>query len=302
MNGVIVVDKPEGLTSSQVVNTIKKSYSIKKAGHVGTLDPIATGVLPVCINEATKIIPFMDSSLKEYSATMMLGVVTDSMDRTGNILDRRHIGKIKESDILDVLSRFKGNIKQVPPMYSALKKDGVRLYRLARKGIEVEREPRQVFIEELELEEFENPMLRFFARCSGGTYIRALCADIGESLSCGAHLYHLRRLKSSNFDITQATCFDEIKEGRFNLIDMDSALPEMRSLEIDKDLEKIVKNGKRITRSYFNKVNMCNLKAGERIKLKRGKSLVAVVEVAVSSEFFSVHEEEQVFKICRVFN
>ncbi|MGB2692054.1 MAG: tRNA pseudouridine(55) synthase TruB, partial [Thermodesulfobacteriota bacterium] len=201
MNGVLILDKPKGITSHKAVSEVNKIVKAKRAGHTGTLDPFATGVLPICFNNATKIIPYMKDDFKKYEAVIHLGISTDTLDNTGKILKECDPGILNKNVIIDAFSKYKGKIKQIPPMFSAIKKDGVRLYELARKGIEVERTPREVTINDIELMEFDSPLIRFKVECSRGTYIRVLAEDISNDLGCGGHLTELRRIESDGFNI-----------------------------------------------------------------------------------------------------
>jgi tRNA pseudouridine55 synthase len=199
MNGFLIIDKPAGITSHDVVAIVRRILKQKKVGHTGTLDPFATGVLPVALGEATKIIPYLDESVKEYRAIMRLGVSTDSQDLTGKIVQQKDEGSITEARVLEAFAAVTGSISQVPPMFSAVKQGGVPLYKLARLGEEVERLPRQIIIHSLSLNHFQLPFVTFTVRCSRGTYVRTLANDLGDSLGCGAHLVELRRTRSGSF-------------------------------------------------------------------------------------------------------
>ncbi len=204
MNGVLIIDKPEGWTSHDVVAYVKKRLGARKVGHLGTLDPIATGVLPLVIDGATKFARFLDAGKKEYIARLRLGVETDTYDSAGKAVATADCSHIKEEDIERVLSSFRGRITQVPPMYSAVKRNGTPLYKLARKGITVERETKEVEIFALEITAMELPSVDFRAVCSKGTYIRAICHDAGRALGCGAHMAGLRRVRCGDFSIAEA--------------------------------------------------------------------------------------------------
>ncbi len=302
-DGVLVLDKPRGFTSTQAVNKVKKLLKIKKAGHVGTLDPLATGVLPVCLNKATRIIPFLDDDFKQYTATMELGIVTDSMDITGNIIRKKDIGKINKSDILQIFKKFTGIIEQIPPMYSAIKKNGVRLYELARKGIEVERKPRTVHIRELELLDYKHPFISFKVDCSKGTYVRVICSDIGEVLGCGARMNELKRLRCCNFDISESYDINNLEEGKYEIINMDKSLRNLRSFEIKGDLVRDIRYGKLFSKSLLSNMDYDYFSQGEILKLKYCNQLVSVVQSLVSSEKLNDYgENDKIFKINRVFN
>jgi tRNA pseudouridine55 synthase len=212
MHGFVVIDKPEGLTSHDVVAAIRRICQTKKVGHTGTLDPFATGVLPVAIGEGTKVIPFLDESVKVYQAVLRLGTSTDTQDRTGTVLRQGEWQHLTPADIRAAIPHFTGPIAQIPPMYSALKRDGVPLYRLARAGKEVVREPRQITIHALTIDQYSLPDVTFTVSCSPGTYVRTLAADIGEMLGCGAHLVSLRRLQSGPFSLAGSFTLATLQE------------------------------------------------------------------------------------------
>ncbi len=203
MNGILVADKPGGWTSHDVVAAVKKKLGARKVGHLGTLDPLATGVLPLVINRATRFARFLDGGKKVYLASMELGVETDTYDKDGQVV-ARHDVNVKEDDVARVFSTFRGKISQVPPMYSSRKINGVPLYKLARKGLVVEREPKEIEIFESEITSMSLPFVDFRVVCSRGTYIRTLCHDAGRALGCGARLVSLRRVGCGEFTDTEA--------------------------------------------------------------------------------------------------
>lgn len=209
MQGLLLIDKPEGITSFGAVARIKSLAGIKRVGHTGTLDPMATGVLPVLIGRPTVLCDCLLKADKEYIAQIQLGVTTDTLDRTGTVLKTSPVAVSKEQ-LEAVLQGFLGKSMQLPPMYSALKKDGVRLYELARNGQAVERRPREIEIKKLELLHFENDLFSVRVACSKGTYIRSLAADIGERLSTGAVLTGLRRTKTAGFSIEECIPLEQI--------------------------------------------------------------------------------------------
>ena len=226
MNGIIVINKPKDYTSFDVVAVMRRLLSEKKIGHTGTLDPMATGVLPILVGRTTKLQSFILEADKEYIATFQLGVTTDTLDITGKVLSSV-TSQVKALELKDVLASFRGKIKQVPPMYSAVQKNGVRLYDLARKGIEVEREAREVTINELRLLRFDEASQSgtFLVNCSKGTYVRTLCDDIGKKLGCGAVLTNLQRTKTCDFDIKNSITLDEARELAANGVLHKSILP-----------------------------------------------------------------------------
>lgn len=210
-DGLLVVDKPQGRTSLDVVREIKKRFSIQKAGHIGTLDPFATGVLPIALNEGTKLIPFLEDDPKAYEAVMRLGEETDTDDPSGEVIRQGEWRSLSTERVQKVFQSFLGKIRQTPPMFSAVKVNGKPLYRLARKGIEIERKEREVFIYDLKIVEIDPPWVHFKITCSKGTYIRALARDIGRKIGCGAHLSALRRTRSGPFSIDQSLCLESLK-------------------------------------------------------------------------------------------
>lgn len=212
VDGILVVDKPGGRSSAGAADDAKRIVGAARAGHAGTLDPMATGVLVVCLGEATKVATYLLADDKAYEAEVVLGIETDTLDRTGKIVRETPGGEgVARAAVEAVLARFRGEQDQVPPMYSAIKQGGVRLYHQARRGVEVAREPRRVRIDRLELVAFAPPRLRLAIACSKGTYVRSLVADLGAALGCGAHLAELRRTRSGKFAIEQAVTLDALR-------------------------------------------------------------------------------------------
>lgn len=210
MNGFVILDKGEGVTSFKAAACLRRIYGVKKTGHTGTLDPMATGVLPVALGKATRFIDFIPESDKGYRAKLKLGIVTDTLDITGTVLSERKVN-VTEEEFLSVLDFFRGDILQLPPMYSAIQKDGVRLYELARRGIEVEREKRAVTIKKIEYLGFSDGEFRIDVICSKGTYIRSLISDIGEKLGTGAVMTSLRRTLANGFTLSEAKTEKELE-------------------------------------------------------------------------------------------
>ena len=212
MTGFVFLDKPEGMTSFFAASRLRRIFSMKKIGHTGTLDPMATGVLPVALGGATRFIELIESHDKAYRATFLLGKTTDTLDITGKVLSENEVA-VKKEDVEKALSFFRGEIKQLPPMYSAIKKDGVRLYDLARQGIEIEREERDVTIYSLELVETDEEKNEYTidVSCSSGTYIRSLISDIGEKLSSGAVMTALKRTSANGIDIDDCRSLEELE-------------------------------------------------------------------------------------------
>jgi len=233
-SGLLLIDKPEGPSSAQIVSRVKKILGAQKVGHLGTLDPFASGLLLLGINEGTKIADIFLGAVKSYHAVMVLGVETDSEDATGNVLCTRPAPAISDSELTALEKKFTGDLQQVPPMFSALKKDGVRLYRLARQGKEVPRESRRIRIEKLSLRRLNHAELEFDVICSRGTYVRTLAADMGKHLGCGAHLKSLRRTACGHLAVEQAMTMDEIEgldaQTDVPLISLHTALSHLRSV------------------------------------------------------------------------
>jgi tRNA pseudouridine55 synthase len=208
MNGLIILNKSKGMTSFSAVNAIHRLLKIK-AGHAGTLDPMAEGVLIILLGKFTKKAKEFEASQKEYDAEITFGSETDTLDSTGKITSTSEVN-ITEEQLRGVMKQFEGEIEQIPPMVSAIKKNGVRLYKLARKGIEIEREPREITIHKLELVGFSGNKARISVVCSKGTYIRSLCADIGKKLGCGAHMSGLTRTRSGDYSIDRSVRLEDL--------------------------------------------------------------------------------------------
>jgi len=224
MDLVINLNKPKGITSQKTVSRIKNILKAKKAGHCGTLDPFATGIILVCTDRATRLASYFSSLDKEYLAKMKLGEATDTQDLTGRVIESHKVD-VSEDAIRETLKSFEGMITQNPPMFSALKHKGIPLYKFARKGIDIARKPREVYIHRIEPLEISLPFVTFRALCSKGTYIRALCDDIGRRLGTGAHLFELQRVAIGQFKIDDAINLDELLQGKTEgIYSMDEAL------------------------------------------------------------------------------
>lgn len=252
VNIVINLDKPEGMTSQEAVTTVKRIFRVKKAGHAGTLDPIATGVLLICLNEATKIARFLTDLDKEYIARIKLGERTDTLDSEGKVIDRVEGFSFSEDEVVWAIKRFQGDIEQTPPMFSAIKKDGIPLYELARKGITVERKKRIVRIERIDLLNIEMPFVDIRVLCSKGTYIRSLCSDIGDALGVGGHVTALRRVATGRFRVDDSITIEVLKAfieddscNRISrsIMTIDSALREMDEVILNDDEAGKAKRG-----------------------------------------------------------
>lgn len=212
MEGIINLIKPPGITSHDAVSYLRKVFSIKRIGHGGTLDPGACGVIPIFIGKATRAIEYFENCDKEYIAEITLGKTYDTGDNFGNLIDEKDPSKITLEDFRNVISKYIGEIEQIPPMYSAVKVKGRKLYEYARKGLEIERKPRKIYIYTIKILDFKNPIARIKIHCSKGTYIRTLCEDIGKDLGCGAHMSLLIRTRSGPFSLEKSVTFEEIEK------------------------------------------------------------------------------------------
>lgn len=212
VNGILLLDKPLGITSNAALQEVKRLFQAAKAGHTGNLDPLASGMLPICLGEATKLSAYLLDADKVYTGTCKLGVSTTTADAEGEIVAQREVPALDEAQVDAVLERFRGEIEQIPPMHSAIKQNGQPLYKLARQGIDVERKARRVTIHELRLLRLEADEIELFVHCSKGTYIRTLVEDLGEALGCGAHLSRLRRTRVGPFQEEGMVSLDTLRE------------------------------------------------------------------------------------------
>ena len=249
MNGIVIVDKPQGWTSQDVVSKLRGKLRTKRIGHGGTLDPMATGVLPVFVGRATRGVEFFEHAEKTYETVLQLGVLTDTEDTSGTVLETRPVSVTAEQ-LLAVLARFRGEIMQIPPMYSALKVNGQKLYELARKGREVERQPRPITIHELELLAFTGETARLRVRCSKGTYIRTLCKDIGLALGCGGCMAALRRVQAGAYTEGEAVPLETLiasEEPEAYLRPVDTLFVSFPAITLTENQEKRCRNGNSFT-------------------------------------------------------
>jgi tRNA pseudouridine55 synthase len=276
MHGVLVVDKPKGITSFDVVREVRRALGQKKVGHTGTLDPLATGVLPVCVGEATKVAQFITEGTKAYDATLKLGATTDTLDADGKVLVTRPVPPLDGATLEAALARFRGPQRQVPPMYSAVKVGGRRLYELARAGEAVERQARDVEVYELQLRDFSADEMKVSVRCSKGFFVRVLAAELGEALGCGAHLAALRRTLSGPFTLAQATPLAEVQaQGRAaaaRLVPISEALAGLPAVEVAAAEAERVRHG--------GLVEVSGPRQGLVRVVGPGGALLAIAEVA----------------------
>jgi tRNA pseudouridine55 synthase len=246
-SGVLLVDKPEGPSSANVVHRVKAILGAKKVGHLGTLDPFASGLLLLGVNQGTKVADIFLGAPKSYHGVMALGVETDSQDGTGKVLETHPVPVIGAEDLKALEEKFTGEIRQVPPMFSALKRDGVRLYQLARQGKEIPREPRAVKIERLQLNKVADAEIEFDVTCSRGTYVRTLAADMGKFIGCGAHLRRLRRTACGPLRVEQAITLEALEQTRsvakIPLLALSSALSHLPAIKWDSRLLQRLRMG-----------------------------------------------------------
>lgn len=250
IDGVLLLDKPAGMTSNSALQKVRRLFNAAKAGHTGTLDPMATGLLPLCFGEATKFAAELLTADKRYAATVRLGVRTDTADAGGRILETLPVTVTREQ-VAAVLARFRGNILQVPPMHSALKRDGRPLYEYARQGIELERTPRAVTIYSLDLRSFDGDRIDFEVACSKGTYVRTLAQDIGEALGCGGHLTALRRTRIGNLRLKEAYTLEALgamtPQAREALLQpVDALLTTLPRIDLDADATQRFAHGQTV--------------------------------------------------------
>jgi len=248
VNGILLIDKPEGMTSAAVVRVVKRVLAEEKVGHLGTLDPFAGGLLPICLGTGTKISQFLMVERKAYSGTIRLGVETDTFDSTGTVIKTAPVPQNDEIILRKLEAQFTGEHWQTPPMYSAIKRKGVPLYKLARQGIEVDREPRKVTIEQLTLTPMGNDTLSFLLRCSKGTYVRSFAADLGTTLGCGAHLATLRRTEFGPFSVDQALPLTLVaarcEQRTLPVLSLEQALQHYRAVEITEEAALRLRQGR----------------------------------------------------------
>jgi tRNA pseudouridine55 synthase len=300
MNGFIIVDKPAGMTSHDVVNAVRRMTGVQKVGHTGTLDPFATGVLPIAIGEGTKAIPFLDETRKVYRAVLRLGEVTDTQDLTGDLIESRDWRGVTPETINAVAAFFTGRIKQIPPMFSALKHKGVPLYKLARRGVEITREPREIEVFSLLVERLDLPEVYLTVSCSRGTYVRTLAHDMGASLGCGAHLVRLQRTVSGTFNLSMAMSLNQLvvltAAGKVDtvIITPYDSLAHLQDIQVSDSGKAKVACGVNPEESDITTKPVAPPSRGERVRISQGKRLLAVAEMVTGNGWD--------FRLVRVFN
>lgn len=297
INGIINIYKEAGFTSHDVVAKLRGIVKQKKIGHTGTLDPDAVGVLPVCFGNATKLCDMLTDKSKEYRACMLLGETSDTQDASGTILSRTQVN-VGEEEVREAVMSFVGAYDQIPPMYSALKVNGKKLYELARQGVEIERKPRRVEIHHIKIEEINLPRVTFSVGCSKGTYIRTLCADIGDRLGCGALMETLQRTRVGNFHIEQALKLSQIeelvRENRLEeyVIAPDAVFEEYEPLTVMPEFDKVLLNGNKL---YFKQVRAV------RKRFEDGEWTRVYASNGTFTGVYAYCEQEHCFKPYKMF-
>ena len=279
---LILLDKPEGITSFRAVSEVKRRLGIKRVGHTGTLDPMATGVLPLLTGRASRLSSMMLESDKRYTATVRRGITTDTLDITGKVLEEKPVA-VSDTALEEALAHFKGVQSQLPPMYSALKKDGVRLYDLARQGVEVKREPRQIEIKELNLiERINETDFIIDVLCSKGTYIRSLASDIGELLGVGATLTALRRTAVSGFSIEECITLEDIFEGSEKLKSAEECVKHLREINVSEAQATRFLNGGQL--DLMRVKGLENPTDGELLRVKQSDRFLGIGKVDMENQ------------------
>ena len=288
IDGLLIVDKPEGITSLDVVREIKHRFGVKKAGHIGTLDPFATGVLPIVINEGTKLVPFLVEGPKEYEVTLKLGEETTTDDWTGKVVTSKPWEGVQPEKMEALIHTFLGKIHQTPSMFSAIKMQGKPLYRLARQGIEIDRKEREVEIYKIQIEEIALPLVCFKVSCSKGTYIRTMGRDIGRKIGCGAHLLRLRRTRSGPFTLERAISWKRLKDLSKPdhlqpwLISLEAALSNLPEVIGDEQLVRKVRFGKEMMVQDLSPKTLPAFEKGQWLKMSSPEEgLVAILKSEV---------------------
>ena len=300
LTGVLNINKPEGMTSHDVVDVARRFLKIRRIGHTGTLDPRATGVLPLCVGRATRIAQFLTQADKEYLITMRLGITTDTLDADGKVQSRTDDIAVDLVRLQEVLKSFVGEIQQVPPLFSAKKHRGERLYRLARRGESVEREPIRVKIHELTFLSLDLPFVRFRVTCSKGTYARTLCDDIGRALGCGAHLYALTRIRSGRFLIEDALTLEElgriVEEGRIRevMISVGEALAHLPAVRVHPESTRSAAHGGGVVAAALLSFPP-EVKKGDLVRvLGYRRQLLSLAEATVAGQEFAAADSRRV--------
>ena len=307
LNSVVNLFKPTGPTSFDMVWSVRKALGVKKAGHIGTLDPMAEGVLPICLNRSTRIIQFLSPLQKTYRATLELGSGTDTQDATGQKISFGDPSLVTDSKVKQVLQAFVGQQDQIPPMYSAKKKNGIPLYKLARNGINIPRKPVKVTVYSIDFIKKEGVQVFFEVRCSAGTYIRTLSHDIGEKLGCCAHMVRLTRTQVGSFDLESALTLEELKVANEDgslcekLFPLEEALNFLPAIHVKEKYLESISHGVALSKSFLDDLPD-QLEMGHYFRvLGDNDKILAVVEAVVNQDAYpSLTPEDVVFKAQRV--
>lgn len=297
VNGVINIKKEKGYTSHDVVAKLRGILGQKKIGHTGTLDPDATGVLPVCLGKATKLCDMLTDKDKTYETVLLLGTETDTQDIWGSVLKKKNTQDLKEDDVKNIIQSFVGDYEQVPPMYSALKVNGKKLYELAREGITVERKPRKVHIYQISILEIQLPRVRMEVSCSKGTYIRTLCHDIGQALGCGGCMEELTRTKVSRFLLEDSITLDQVellkKEGKLEkfLIPVDEMFSDYKTVYLKEEYDVVAYNGNYLKPKFLCYEN--DLEDGMNVRVYDSKQVFVAI--------YQYEKRKNTFKIIKMF-
>ncbi|MBI2608415.1 MAG: tRNA pseudouridine(55) synthase TruB [Deltaproteobacteria bacterium] len=286
------INKPKDITSFGVVSSLKKKLNVKKIGHAGTLDPMATGVLLVCLGEATKLVPYLMDLKKEYGALMKLGEETTTEDRTGVVTKTQDYFRLTETDIRKVFRVFRGESEQRPPLFSALKYKGKPLYKYARDGIEISPSTRKITVYKLEILDISLPFVRFRVECSKGTYIRSLCRDIGNVLGVGAHLFELERTSIGTFHVDKSISLEDIENKKIQVYGMNEALEHISNVSIKKESIQKILNGIHPKKEDLKLSGIPRFKEGGLVKLVSGEDKVLAMARV---------QKGPIFQLLRVF-
>ncbi|KMP11639.1 tRNA pseudouridine synthase B [Candidatus Nitromaritima sp. SCGC AAA799-C22] len=307
MNSIVNLTKPPGPTSFDMVCSVKKILGVKKAGHIGTLDPMAEGILPICLNRSTRIIQFLTPLRKTYRATLELGAETDTQDATGRVTETGDPRSVTREAVEQVIQTFAGEQEQVPPMYSAKKKNGIPLYKLARNGITIDRKPVKICVYSINFIKKEENRVLFEVHCSAGTYVRTLCHDIGRKLGCGAHMARLIRTRVGPFDLERALTLEALEVANEDgslpgkLFPLEEALDFLPAIRVKKEHIKSIAHGAALSKSFLESLPE-RFEPGHYFRVFGGNNkVVAVVEPVVDQDALTdLTPEDIVFKPKRV--
>lgn len=308
MNGVLIIDKPKGWTSHDVVARVRKVLIIKKAGHGGTLDPLATGVLPVYLNEGTKLVPFNLEGTKDYLATMKLGQETDTLDADGKVVGEKQGVSCTRKEIEEVLERFRGPIRQTPPLFSAIKQGGLPLYKRARAGQTPSLLERETMIHTLILKDVSLPLVTLEVTCGRGTYIRSLCADLGRALGCGAHVVELRRYRSGKFHLDQALSMEDFtrlaeqERVKERILPLKDGVECAGFITVEERTAEMIRQGRPLRLNDLPEGDWGWLQKGRRVGLLHGPDNLLAIAESMVQEGMGLPKDLPVLRILRVFH